>query len=125
MVRERYHEKLQKLEKDLVNMSGMVSEAIEGAVESLVQRDFKASKEIIKNDVVINKLRFKIEERCLRLIATQQPMARDLRTIAAILNIITDLERKKADGKAARRCAANGREGDFHAYTVCRGVHQS
>ncbi|MFQ5330083.1 MAG: phosphate signaling complex protein PhoU, partial [Thermodesulfobacteriota bacterium] len=48
---------------------------------------------IMKNDAVINKLRFKIEERCLRLIATQQPMARDLRTIAAILNIITDLER--------------------------------
>ena len=77
----------------MLNMSGMVAEAIEGAVESLVQRDIKASKEIIKNDVVINKLRFKIEERCLRLIATQQPMARDLRTIAAILNIITDLER--------------------------------
>ena len=93
MVRERYHEKLQKLEKDILKMSGMVAEAIEGAVESLVQRDFKASKEIIKNDVVINKLRFKIEERCLRLIATQQPMARDLRTIAAILNVITDLER--------------------------------
>lgn len=93
MVRERYHEKLQKLEKDLVKMSGMVSEAIEGAVESLVERDLKASKMIMKNDAVINKLRFKIEERCLRLIATQQPMARDLRTIAAILNIITDLER--------------------------------
>jgi phosphate transport system protein len=93
MVRERYHEKLQKLEKDILKMSGMVAEAIEGAVESLVQRDIKASKEIMKNDMVINKIRFKIEERCLRLIATQQPMARDLRTIAAILNIITDLER--------------------------------
>ncbi|MCP3676395.1 MAG: phosphate signaling complex protein PhoU [Deltaproteobacteria bacterium] len=93
MVRERYHEKLQKLEKDILKMSGMVAGAIEGAVESLVKRDIKASKEIMKNDVAINKLRFKIEERCLRLIATQQPMARDLRTIAAILNIITDLER--------------------------------
>ncbi len=93
MVRERYHEKLQKLEKDILKMSGMVAEAIEGAVESLVKRDIKASKEIMKNDMVINKIRFKIEERCLRLIATQQPMARDLRTIAAILNIITDLER--------------------------------
>ncbi len=93
MVRERYHEKLQKLEKDILKMSGMVAEAIEGAVESLVQRDIKASKEIMKNDMVINKIRFKIEERCLRLIATQQPMARDLRTIAAILNVITDLER--------------------------------
>ncbi|MFQ5585287.1 MAG: phosphate signaling complex protein PhoU [Thermodesulfobacteriota bacterium] len=93
MVRERYHEKLQKLEKDTLKMSGMVVEAIEGSVESLKKRDIKASREIIKNDLAINKKRFKIEERCLRLIATQQPMARDLRTIAAILNIITDLER--------------------------------
>jgi len=93
MVRERYHEKLNALEDDLVKMAGMVAVAIEGSVESLVKRDVKRSREIMKNDVAINKRRFKIEERCLRLIATQQPMARDLRTIAAILNIITDLER--------------------------------
>ena len=93
MVRERYHEKLNSLENDLVKMAGMVADAIEGSVDSLVKRDIKRSREIMKNDAVINKRRFKIEERCLRLIATQQPMARDLRTIAAILNIITDLER--------------------------------
>jgi len=93
MVRERYHEKLNSLENDIVKMAAMVTGAVESSVDSLVKRDIKKSREIMKNDAVINKRRFKIEERCLRLIATQQPMARDLRTIAAILNIITDLER--------------------------------
>ena len=60
---------------------------------SLKDRDISRYEEIIKNDALINRQRFQIEERCLLLIATQQPMAVDLRTIAAILSVITDLER--------------------------------
>jgi phosphate transport system protein len=93
MTREVYHKKLKELEDELLQMAGTVAKAIDGSVEALKKRDIKASKEIIKRDLLINKKRFEIEERCLLLIATQQPMAVDLRTIAAILNIITDLER--------------------------------
>ncbi|MEE8184977.1 MAG: phosphate signaling complex protein PhoU [Thermodesulfobacteriota bacterium] len=93
MTREVYHKELKELEDELLQMAGTVAKAIDGSVKALKKRDIKASKEIIEKDLLINKKRFEIEERCLLLIATQQPMAVDLRTIAAILYIITDLER--------------------------------
>jgi len=93
MTREAYHKSLKELEDELLSMGEMAINAIKGSVESLQKRDIEASKEIIKNDLLINKKRFEIEERCLLLIATQQPMAVDLRTITAILSIIIDLER--------------------------------
>jgi phosphate transport system protein len=74
-------------------MSGLVSTAIRTSIEALKDRDIPTSKKVMKADAKINKMRFKIEEQCLLLIATQQPMAMDLRIIAAIINIITDLER--------------------------------
>ncbi|OGW74129.1 MAG: phosphate transport system regulatory protein PhoU, partial [Nitrospirae bacterium RIFCSPHIGHO2_02_FULL_40_19] len=79
-----------------------VAKAMKDSIEALQKRDFEVSKGIIKNDLLINKKRFEIEERCLQMIATQQPMAIDLRTIAAILSIITDLERigDHAEGNA-------------------------
>jgi len=93
MTREAYHKSLKELQDELLAMGEMVAAAIKNSVESLKKRDIEASKEIIKNDLLINKKRFEIEEKCLLLIATQQPMAIDLRTIAAILSVITDLER--------------------------------
>lgn len=93
MTREAYHKALKGLQDELLAMGEMVAAAIKNSVESLKNRDIEASKEIIKNDLLINKKRFEIEEKCLLLIATQQPMAIDLRTIAAILSVITDLER--------------------------------
>ncbi len=93
MTREVYHKELKELEDELLQMAGTVAKAIDGSVKALKKRDIKASKEIVEKDLLINKKRFEIEERCLLLIATQQPMAVDLRTIAAILYIITDLER--------------------------------
>ena len=93
MTREAYHKSLKELQDELLEMGDMVAAAIKNSVESLKKRDIEASKEIIKNDLLINKKRFEIEEKCLLLIATQQPMAIDLRTIAAILSVITDLER--------------------------------
>jgi phosphate transport system protein len=93
MTREVYHKELKKLEDELLQMADTVAKAIDGSVKALKKRDIKASKEIVEKDLLINKKRFEIEERCLLLIATQQPMAVDLRTIAAILYIITDLER--------------------------------
>ncbi len=103
MGRVAYHKELIKLEDDVYKMAAMVRAAIIGSVEALKARDIKASKKIMKDDKKINDIRYKIEENCLLLIATQQPMAVDLRIIAAILSIITDLERiaDHAEGTAS------------------------
>src|SRR5689334_14037213 len=74
-------------------MASMVEKAIEHAVASLKARDARLAQKVIDDDFKINQQRFGIEEECLLLIATQQPIASDLRIIAAVLNIITDLER--------------------------------
>jgi phosphate transport system protein len=111
MARESFHNELNALEEELVNMGKMASAAIRSSFDALVSRDIKTSKVIIKNDLLINKKRFEIEEKCISLIATQQPMAGDLRIIAAIFNIITDLERiaDHAEG-IARICEMIGKD---------------
>lgn len=102
MTREAYHRALKEIESDTLEMGEMVKKAIRESIDAMVKRDIEKSKEIIKNDVSINRKRFDIEERCILIIATQQPMAGDLRILAAILNIITDLERMgdHAEGNA-------------------------
>lgn len=84
---------LRTLEDGVVELASMVDKAIERAVEALKRLDQEEAKKIIHEDLLINKKRFEIEEAAIELIATQQPMARDLRRIIAILNIIVDLER--------------------------------
>jgi phosphate transport system protein len=74
-------------------MGSMVGKAILRSVEALKSRDINLAQHIIDEDQSINRKRFEIEERCIELIATQQPMATDLRTITAILNITTEIER--------------------------------
>ena len=74
-------------------MGNMVATAINASIEALKNRDMEKAKEIISNDLNVNQKRWDIEEQCLQLIATQQPAARDLRFLAAVLVIITELER--------------------------------
>ncbi len=93
MVRNAYTRALKEVQDDLVEMACMVVKAIAGAVEALRERDIERSRKIIQDDLIINRKRFDIEEKCILLIATQQPMAGDLRVLTAIINIITDLER--------------------------------
>ncbi len=93
MVREAYHKALKELQGEVLELGAMVSEATKDAVEALKKRDIEKSRQIIRNDRLVNRKRFDIEERCMLIIATQQPMAVDLRTLTAILNVITDLER--------------------------------
>jgi phosphate transport system protein len=71
----------------------MVEKAIQRSVYALKTRDLKLAQDVIDDDFKINQQRFGIEDQCLLLIAKQQPLASDLRIIAAVLNIITDLER--------------------------------
>jgi phosphate transport system protein len=91
--RAHFDLQLQTLQDDLLVLASMVEKAIDRSVESLKRRDRAASERVIHDDLAINQKRFEIEERALLLLATQQPMARDLRIIASVIHIVTDLER--------------------------------
>ena len=91
--RSHFDQQLQHLQDELLILASVVDKAIDHAVESLKQRDRAASERVIRDDLTINEKRFEIEERALMLLATQQPMARDLRIIASVIHIVTDLER--------------------------------
>ena len=93
MPRETFDEQLKELQQDLLDMAKLVDRAIEQSVQALAKRDIELSRQVIKDDEVINQAQHDIEEKCLVLIATQQPLASDLRVIFAIANIVTELER--------------------------------
>ena len=92
-IRTTFHEKLRQIQDDILAMGSRVEKAISDSVEALKNRNLEAAHRIIADDEKINRKRFEIEEKCIQLIATQQPMASDLRTIICILNIVTELER--------------------------------
>jgi len=93
MPRQAFERELQRLEDEVLVMSSLVEEAITRSVEVLKRRDVVGARRVIDNDLVINRKRFDIEADCMVAIATQQPMASDLRILAAMLHIITELER--------------------------------
>src|SRR5215207_2802368 len=74
-------------------MSSMVDKAIARSVEALRNQDVELAREVMKADREINSIRWRTEERALLVIATQAPMAGDLRIISAVIHIVTDLER--------------------------------
>jgi phosphate transport system protein len=88
-----FHAEMRLLEDDLLRLGDMVGSAIEQAVQALTERNGDLAHEIKLNDERINGLYAKIERETLELIATQQPMASDLREILAVFAIATDLER--------------------------------
>lgn len=92
-IRTDFHKRLREIQDELLVMGNMVEKAITSSMEALKKRDLKLAQQVIDGDVKINEKRFNIEETCIQLIATQQPMAGDLRYIICVLNIITDLER--------------------------------
>ncbi len=92
-MRTTYHKKLREIQDDILVMGSMVGKAILRSIDALKNRDLELANQIITDDQKINNLRFSIEEKCVELIATQQPMAGDLRMIVAILNITTEIER--------------------------------
>jgi phosphate transport system protein len=91
--RATFHKKLKAIQDDVIAMGSMVEKAIERSIDALKNRDLDLAQQIIRDDQKINRKRFEIEENCVSLIATQQPMAGDLRIIIAVLSIITELER--------------------------------
>lgn len=93
MTREIFQQRLRELNDSVLVMGSMVDQSIERSVTSLRDQDTRLAEVIINDDTKINHLRFDIEDSCLLLIATQAPMASDLRMLAAALHISTDMER--------------------------------
>jgi phosphate transport system protein len=93
MPRETFDRELQSLQDEVLILGSMVEKAIVESVDVLKRRDKEGSRRLVADDRLINEKRFAIEADTLVAIATQQPMAGDLRTLAAVFEIATELER--------------------------------
>ena len=93
MTRDYLDQTIQHLKDELLVLEEMVSQATTDAVSALIRRDVKKAQEVYLNDHKINAKRFEVENECLIAIATQQPLATDLRILSSILEIVTELER--------------------------------
>jgi phosphate transport system protein len=88
-----FHKRLREIQDDVLAMGSMVSKAIQRSIEALKNRDQNLANQVIADDKKVDRKRFEIEDKCVELIATQQPMASDLRIILAVLNILSEVER--------------------------------
>ena len=93
MPREDFTQQLSLLQQEVEDLAAFVEKSISRSVEALKQRDLEDSRQVVQDDDYIDQKRFEIEERCLDLIATQQPVARDLRAIITLLHVVVELER--------------------------------
>lgn len=92
-IRVAYERELSALREGIVTMSSMVDKAIARSMDAFKNQDLELARSVNEADVKINAIRWKLEDEALAIIATQAPMAGDLRWIAACLHIVTDLER--------------------------------
>ena len=91
---ERHFEtEMQALRNRLLSMGAMVEERVHQAVLALMERNAAAAEKIVTGDQEVNELQIEVDDRCLKLLALQQPMASDLRLITAAMKINADLER--------------------------------
>jgi len=93
MVRADFDRSLEELQSELVGLGEMVEKAILMSMDALERRDLTLAVEVISEDDQIDEKRFELEEKCIDLIATQQPLAVDLRTLLSVLHIAVELER--------------------------------
>ncbi len=93
MVRKTFETEMQQVKDNVLMLGSMVEQAVLDSVEALKKRDIAAAERVFAEDKAINKKRFEIESQLMTLIATQQPMARDLRLLASTLEIVSELER--------------------------------
>src|SRR6056297_4146887 len=93
MARQSYQDKLTELREDVLYMSEVVMERLRIGLDALEQKDEDLAREVVEGDGEINRMYLDLEQHCIDLLALQQPVASDLRFIAASFKIITDLER--------------------------------
>jgi phosphate transport system protein len=86
-------QEVRAINDDLLRMQKLVDQSIVRSIDSLKRRDQGVAMQVIDEDVKVNDLRFKIEEACLSLIATQQPAASDLRSVIAAMHMVVEMER--------------------------------
>jgi phosphate transport system protein len=91
--RKSFHEALDELRIDVIRLAALTTEAIAGGTQAFLDADLAAAEQAIENDDDIDELTHSIEDRCYLLLARQQPMASDLRTVVAVLRIVHELER--------------------------------
>ena len=93
MTRVIFEKQLNEIQQEMLLMGTQVTSAIDRSIEALRERDPELARRVIEDDIKINRRRYDIELRCQELVATQQPLAGDLRAIFSVLHIIVDLER--------------------------------
>ena len=91
--RSGFDREIQLLQDEILEMGSLVEKQIGRSIEALKTLDHEGARRVIETDSEVDRMRFQIEEHAIQLIATQQPMASDLRTIVAALNVIVDMER--------------------------------
>lgn len=93
MIRNRFDKELELLNDELIEMGNLIESAIRAAITALKEQNVDLAKRIVENDKEVDDMERAIEQRCLRLLLQQQPVARDLRLISSALKMITDMER--------------------------------
>ncbi len=92
-IRQAFDEQLEQLEQRLLEMGAFVESMLEKSVRALAEQDVELAHEVIRSDDVADDMDLEIEQSCMRLLALQQPMSRDLRTIGTVMKVIADVER--------------------------------
>ena len=93
MPRAEFDRDLRIVQDELLMMGSMVEKAIGRSLEALKNRDLLMAEEVVRDDDIIDDKQYEIEEKCIDLIATQQPMAVDLRTLVTVMHLAGELER--------------------------------
>ena len=115
MLRKTFDESLQSLQDEVLVLASMVQEMVTASAQALADRNVLRAERLIEQDTSVNRKRFQIEAGLLTLIATQGPIARDLRHVAALLEIITELERIGDYGKGIAKIVLMLGEPEFEA----------
>lgn len=113
--RSNFDRKLKEIQQDILRLGSLVEQAVYDSVRALVKLDVALAAQVIMGDEMIDELYLQIEEKCVRVIATQQPMARDLRVAVTGIKILLSLERMGdhcVDIARATMCLSG------HPYTV-------
>ncbi len=99
VVRFHFEQALAQLNEDVLALGSRARREASAGLQSFLERDAELAAEVIAGDTLTNELRYRIEKRCYALLATEQPVASDLRTIVAVLSIVGELERIGDHGK--------------------------
>ncbi|MCA9986987.1 MAG: phosphate signaling complex protein PhoU, partial [Anaerolineales bacterium] len=86
-------QELNQLDEDILRLASLVNEAISQGMQALYKRDVALAHQVVANDEPINQLRYELEQNCLKILATQQPAASDLRKVIAAIHLAVELER--------------------------------